>query len=69
MGLHKRSSRGGTSLAVQQLRLHLSMQGVGVQSLVRKLRSHMPHSQKKKKKKKKQNLKQKQYWNKFNKTF
>ena len=48
MGLHKRSSRGGTSLAVQQLRLHLSMQGVGVQSLVRKLRSHMPHSQKKK---------------------
>ena len=48
MGLHKRSSRGGTSLAVQQLRLHLSVQGVGVQSLVRKLRSHMPHSQKKK---------------------
>ena len=36
-------------MAVQQLRLHLPMQGVGVQSLVRELRSHMPHSQKKKK--------------------
>ena len=55
MGMHKRSSRGGTSLAVQQLRLHLPMQGVGVQSLVRELRSHMPHSQKKKKR---QNIKQ-----------
>ena len=46
MGLHKRSSRGGTSLAVQQLRFHLPMQGVVVQPLVRELRSHMPHSQK-----------------------
>ena len=36
----------GTSLAVQWLRLHLPMQRMQVQSLVRELRSHMPHSQK-----------------------
>ena len=36
----------GTSLAIQWLRLHLSMQGVQVQSLVRELRYHMPHGQK-----------------------
>ena len=41
------------------------MQGVQVQTLVRKLRSHMSHGQKKKKKT--QNIKQKQYCNKFNK--
>jgi len=38
----------GTSLAVQWLRLHLPMQGVWVQSLVRELRSHMPEKQKRK---------------------
>ena len=37
----------GTLLAVQWLRLHLPMQGVWVQSLVRELRSHMPRGQKK----------------------
>ena len=36
----------GISLVVQWLRLHLSMQGVWVQSLVRELRSHMTHGQK-----------------------
>ena len=36
----------GTSLAVQELRLCLPMQGVWVQSLVRELRFHMPHGQK-----------------------
>ena len=40
----------------------LPMQGVWVRSLVRELRSHMPHG-------KKQNAKQKQYCNKFNKDF
>ena len=49
----------GTSLAVQRLRLHLPMQGVRVQSLVRELRSHMPWGQKKRHK----------YCNKFNKDF
>ena len=39
------------------------MQGVQVRSLVMKLKSHMPHSQKK------QNIKQKQYCNMFNKDF
>ena len=46
----------GTSLAVQWLRLHLPMQGVRVQSLVRELRSHMLHGQKNKTKKKKRKL-------------
>ena len=41
---------GQTSLVVQQLRLHLSMQGVQVQSLVREPRYHMAHGEKKKKK-------------------
>ena len=36
----------GTFLAVQWLRLHLPMQEVPVRSLVRELRSHMPHGQK-----------------------
>ena len=53
----------GTSLAVQWLRLCLPMQGVWVRSLVGELRSHMPLSQKN------QNIKQKQYCNKFNKNF
>lgn len=35
-----------TSLVVHHLRLHLSMQGVKVQSLVRELRYHMPHGKK-----------------------
>ena len=52
-----------TSLVVQWLRLCLPMQGVWVQYLVRKLRSHMPRGQKSK------NIKQKQYYNKFNKKF
>ena len=38
--------REGTSLAIQWLRLCLPTQGVKVQFLVRKLRSHIPHSQK-----------------------
>ena len=46
----------GTSLAVHWLRLHLPMEGVQVRSLVRELRSHKPHGQKK------QNRKQKQYY-------
>ena len=53
----------GTSLAVQWLRICLPMQGVWVRSLVGELRSHMPHGQKN------QNIKQKQYCNKFNKDF
>ena len=48
---------------VQWLRLQVPMQGVQVQSLVQELRSHKPQGQKK------QNLKQKQYCNKFNKGF
>ena len=40
------------------------MQKVRVQSLLRQLASHMPHSQKKK-----QNIKQKQHCNKFNTDF
>ena len=35
-----------TSLAVQWLRLFLSMEEVCVQSLIGEIRSHMPHSQK-----------------------
>jgi len=35
-----------TPLAVQLLRLHLPMQGMRVRSLVREVRSHMPHGQK-----------------------
>ena len=54
--------KGGTSL-IQWLRLHLPMQGVQVLSLVRDLRSHMIGSPKN------QNVKQKQYCNKFNKDF
>ena len=50
----------GASLSIQWLRPHLPMQEVGVQSLVRKLRSHMPQHQKTK-------TKQKQYCNKFDK--
>ena len=38
------------SLAVQRLRLCLPIQGVQIQSLVGKLRPHMPGSQKKKSK-------------------
>ena len=53
----------GISLAVQWLRLRLSMQGVQIRSLVGELRSHMPPGQKNK------NIKQKQYCSKFNKDF
>ena len=53
-------NNSGTSLVVQWLRLHLLMQGVRVRSLVGELRSHVPHGQKN------QNIKQKQYCNKFN---
>ena len=38
----------GTSLTVQWLKLHLTMQAVQVWSLVRELRSHMPQGQKNK---------------------
>ena len=53
---------GGTFLVVQWLRLHLPMQGVQVQSLVRELRSHMPCNQKTK-------YKTKQCCNKFSEDF
>ena len=43
---HQKWMIAGTSLVVQWLRLGLPMQGVGVQSLVRELRSHVPHGQK-----------------------
>ena len=36
----------GTLMAIQRLRLCLSMQGVWVQALVGELGSHMPHGQK-----------------------
>ena len=52
-----------TALMVQQLRLCLPKQGVQVPSLVGELRSHMTWGQKK------QNIKQKQYCNKYNKDF
>ena len=42
-----KSDQTGTSLVVQWLRLCLPVQGVQVRSLVRKLRSHMPLSEKK----------------------
>ena len=50
-----------TSLVVQWFRVRLLMQGVRVRSLVREPRSHMPRGQNN------QNIKQKQYCNKFNK--
>ena len=34
----------GTSLVVQQLRIHLAMQGMSVRSLVGELRPHVPWS-------------------------
>ena len=51
----KTASTGGTSLVVQWLGLHLPKQGMQVQTLLRELRSHKPHGQKK------QNIKQKHY--------
>ena len=50
----------GAFLVFQWLRLHLPMQDVWVQSLVRELWSHLPPSQKH------QHIKQKQYCNKLN---
>ena len=50
-------------LAGQWLRLWLPLQGVWVSPLAWEVRSHMPHSQKKKKEH--QNVKQKQYCNKY----
>ena len=52
--------KGRTFPSFQWLRLCLPMQGMQVWSLVGELRSHMPCSQKS------QNIKQKQYCNKFN---
>ena len=57
---HNLKIRLGTSLMVQWLRLDLPKQGAWVQSLVREMRSHMPRGQKY------QNIKHKQYCNKFN---
>ena len=48
---------------VQWLELCLPTQRVQIQSLVRELKSHMPHGQKT------PNIKQKQYCNKFNEDF
>ena len=56
------NAQKGDSLAVK-LRLHLPMQGVQVGSLVGELRSHMAYCPRN------QNIKQKQYCNKFNKDF
>ena len=56
-------TRPGTSLAVQWLRLHLPMQEVQVWSLVGGAK--IPHASRPKN----QNIKQKQYCNKFNKDF
>ena len=56
-------SHSGTSLVVQRLRFRLLVQGVWVRSPVGELRSHMPQG------KKRQDIKQKQYCNKFNKDF
>ena len=53
----------GRLYCVSHLRLHLPVQGVWVWSLVGDLGSHMPHSSKN------QNIKQKQYYNKFSKEF
>ena len=51
----------GTSLVVLWLRLHPPMQGVQVQSLGEELGSHVLHGHK--------NIKQKQYYNRFNEDF
>ena len=56
----------GTSWVVQWLGLHLLVQGVWVQSLVRELGSHMPWGQKKTSNK---SIKQKQYGKEFDKDF
>ena len=53
----------GTSLAVHWLKQHLPMEGMRVWSLVGELRSHIPRGPKN------QNIKQKQYCNKFDKVF
>jgi len=52
MGKESEKQYMGTSLVVQQLRLNLPMQGVWVQSLTGKLRSHMMGGKKKNKKSK-----------------
>ena len=44
-GIWIQNTKPGTSLAVQWFRFHLPIPGVRVQSLVRKLRSHMPKNQ------------------------
>ena len=49
----------GTYLVVQWLRLCFPMLGIWVPNLVQDLRSHIPQGQ--------ENIKQKQYYNKFNK--
>ena len=62
MGVGKKKKKVvcGTFLVVQWLKLHLPVQGAQVQSLVRELRSSMLPGQ---------NIKQKPYYNKFNKDF
>ena len=45
-GKYKRRVGRGISLVVQQLRPCLPVLGVQVLSLIRQLRSHMPHGQK-----------------------
>ena len=47
-------NRTGISLAVKWLRMHTSMHGAWVQSLVRELRSYKSHGMAKRKKKKKE---------------
>ena len=42
MGLVPLQETPGTFLVVQGLRIHITMQGIGVRSLVGELRSHMP---------------------------
>ena len=62
MGVCKKKKKVicGTFLVVQWLKLHLPVQGAQVQSLVRELRSNVLPGQ---------NIKQKPYYNKFNKDF
>ena len=52
----QKEMQGGTSLAVQWLRLGLAVPGVQVLSLVREQRSHMPHRQKKKRERERRNI-------------
>ena len=55
-------NRTGISLAVQWLRMHTSMHGAWVRSLVRELRSYKSHGMAKRKKKKIKNQAIHSWW-------